>query len=114
MSFQPSAISKRSTKKPLENIGSPIFGLTALAAGFHLNAAVRLFANPGQITGDFRLGAKLVDGVQFLEQGLVGEEAVQGFVAGLAQGNDFPATFRFGDEMVLLTWRTCRPHRAQV
>lgn len=68
--------------------------------GVYLDAGVGLLAYPGEIAGDFRLGAEIVDGVQFFQQGAVGEKAVQGFVAGLAEPHDFTTTFRLWDQVM--------------
>jgi hypothetical protein len=75
--------------------------LTAIPADFDPDAAVALFTNPGQITGDFWLGTKRFDGMEFFEQGLVSEETVQSLMTGIAQINDLTPTFGFGDEVML-------------
>jgi hypothetical protein len=74
--------------------------LPSFPAGFDLDAAVGMLANPLQIAGDFGLGAQRFDAIEFLEQCPVGEKAVQGFVTGLAQWNDLAPAFRLGDEVM--------------
>ncbi|MEZ4669771.1 MAG: hypothetical protein R3E39_17845 [Anaerolineae bacterium] len=62
---------------------------------------IRLGAYPLQIAGNVRLLAQGIEGVQFFEQGLVGEKIVQGFVTGNTQINHLAPAFRTWNEVVL-------------
>lgn len=77
-----------------------VFPLLAVAALADADHRIRLFANPFEIAGDLRVLAQRVEGMQFFEQRFIGEEAMQGFVAGRAQIDHLTSTFGFRDEMM--------------